>query len=177
MLTQLQKSKALIRFANKLRYSQRIIFSDEGNLDSVDKIYYESQEAKVSEKPSGLWYSLGKAWITFLNDPDGVQSWRTKRTAIISHVYQIYPNDTTLKIRTAEDFSRFEAEFATKNKEKIYWRRVANQYNGIEIRFMPWAVHRDSVWYWHWDCSSGCIWDNKAISKIRLLKSWSLFWR
>lgn len=51
----------------------------------------------------------------------------------------------------------------------IDWRKVAGDYQGIIISPYQWQRRLgDSLWYYTWDCASGCIWDGAAIAECRL---------
>lgn len=167
----------LLQFSKRLKYSQFIVYSDEGNLDKVANVYNLDQDRKYSSKPQGLWFSLGRAWINWLNEPQPEyveeESWRNKRMSCITHVYRIWLNYTVLQILDKKQFDDFEKQYANKYCEGINWYTVAMRYNGILIRYQK----SDSIWYDGWDVSSGCIWNKRGIVKTKLLKAWKPTWR
>jgi len=50
----------------------------------------------------------------------------------------------------------------------IDWKKVAKEYNGIEIWPYQWKCGHDPkcFWYYSWDCASGCIWNARIIEKV-----------
>jgi hypothetical protein len=48
----------------------------------------------------------------------------------------------------------------------IDWSRVAAQYAGIVIAPYQPRLRYDLMWYYFWDCASGCIWDTSIIARI-----------
>lgn len=150
-----EKNQQLLEFVKTLRYNQRIVFSDEGNLDSPKDIEEEYQSSEARAKPRGLWYSQGRAWVSYLHDAN--LTWARKRLGIITHVHQLYPNWTrVLRIRNVYDFDRFTRGFSVSNGGRIRWKAVARCWDGIDIRFIE--ARCRSGWYEHWDVSGGCIW-------------------
>lgn len=54
----------------------------------------------------------------------------------------------------------------------VDWMRVAADYDGLIITPYQWSLRMadDFSWYYCWDCSSGCIWNPRAILDIRLVE-------
>jgi len=178
MLTDDQKIKSLSKFCKKLRYSQRIVFSDEGNLEEqFDDL---KQREKSWYKPSGLWYGFGRSWIGYLETLIKYEHdvlWAKKRLSQITHIYRLTLNDTILRVHTEKEMAKFENEYATKGRRGVWWSRLAEKYNGIEIRFhYSYMKRSEDNWYDGWDVSSGCVWNKSGIKKINLLKSWTPYW-
>lgn len=173
MLTDAQKKQQLLNLAKSLRYSQRIVCSDEGNLHSVGDIYYVKQ--RRGSKPIGVWYSFGPAWIKFIGYDRG-PSWCKVRANSVSHVYKVRLTSVVLRIDNAKDFDRFEKKYADVKRNAIFWDKVAKDWAGVEIRYLSSKDTFAHPWYEGWDCSSGCIWHQDAVSKIELLQSWERRW-
>lgn len=176
MLTTEQKLDSLLDFCDKLSYDQRIVYSDEGNLTARYKVVGPCQFA--GEKPKGLWYSFGNAWPSYLFDED--ESWSVKRLWGITHIYELDLDfKKVLVIDNKSDFEDFERQVAKKDKSSVNWKKVAEQWSGIDVRFCrAKTLYGDdwSKWYYGWDVSSGCIWNRDAIRGIKLLKSWTPTW-
>lgn len=53
----------------------------------------------------------------------------------------------------------------------IDWARFSMDYKGIIIAPYQWSkrMDMDKLWYYGWDCASGCIWDMNAIESVELL--------
>lgn len=175
MLTTEKKNLELFELCEQLSFSQRIIFSDEGNLTS--KYSFLEQDQRLSPKPKNcVWFSWGRAWIDFLMH-ESDQSWAKKRISGITHVYEVELDpDRVYFIKNGKDFDLFEKKYATKNRERVYWNKVADRYCGIDIKLQKKTVD-DDHWYDGWDCSSGCIWHRDAVKGVKLLKAWEMMWK
>ena len=90
----MEKTTQILELCKKLSYKQRIIFSDEGNLTSPSQIMERPQESCAANKPNGLWYSFGPAWVCYLTNEykDHGQTWEKKRLAFMTHIYKIVLN-------------------------------------------------------------------------------------
>ena len=154
-------------------------FSSEGNLRSPKCIHTFYQSLHSMHKPRGLWYSFGPAWIEWLtNDYKELgkgYSWENNRVGGYSNIYVLSLNQKNVCcIHNLKAFDKFNKKYGTKNNQGIYWEKVERDYAGIEIKFMQ---QRCSGWYDSWDCSSGCIWNKKAVRRIRCIKSWEMEWK
>jgi hypothetical protein len=119
------------------------------------------------EKPNGIWYGCGDAWIVWLESE--MPSWLEDS----SYLYEIELGEGILKISTDEEFVQFEKIFLTVSTmggmRAINWPAVAKIYNGIEICPYNYNRRMKSNWYYGWDVASGCIWNKKGIAGINLL--------
>jgi hypothetical protein len=54
----------------------------------------------------------------------------------------------------------------------IDWRKVAARHDGIIIAPYVWSLRLEDgfMWYYGWDCASGCIWNARAILGIHLIE-------
>jgi len=122
----------------------------------------------ANSKPQGMWYSIGKSWHKWCKSemPDWIKP----------HNYQIYINkNMILTLKSAEEILIFTKKYGVTsfNSEitgfHINWPEVAKLHSGIEINPYQWSLRLDlkTSWYYGWDCASGCIWNKKAIKKIR----------
>lgn len=52
----------------------------------------------------------------------------------------------------------------------IDWNQVAAEWHGVIITPYRWdlRLHHDYLWYYGWDCASGCIWNPEAIQTLTL---------
>ena len=168
------KNKELFSLCRSLKYTQRIIFSDEPFVvsDFVD------MPQLVSNKPYGLWYSFGPAWIDFLSN--GYQFpkrpiWCQKHLFSITHVYKLHLRRKYIyKIANRSDLDRFAKKYGYRGK--INWGRVKKRWGGVEIRWQGEDAEKAYEWYDGWDVSSGCIWDRRAINRVKLLQAWKAHW-
>jgi hypothetical protein len=46
----------------------------------------------------------------------------------------------------------------------IDWPRVAERFDGVIIAPYQWKHRLELMWYYGWDCASGCIWNARAVS-------------
>lgn len=126
----------------------------------------------VLDKPEGLWYSLGDGWFQWaLHNMPG---------KIHPYVYKLELNlDTMCVIRTEEEFREFHREYKKVPRLMpsfwcdvdmgIDWYRVAQRYAGVEIEYLE-EPRFDYPWYYTWDVGSGCIWSEKAIKDVQLIR-------
>lgn len=176
------KNKRIIQFCNKVDYRRRIIFSDTGNLDSPDDVEDREQETFATEKPYGLWYSLGSSWIKYLALESKARGeadkfmWSDTRLSHITHIYDMEINDSILKIHGRKQFLDFQKKYGVKSKDAILWRRVASKWDGIEIRSNACPDISEYDWFDWFGLSSGVIWNKKGVKKFTLLKQWTPHW-
>ncbi len=170
-----EKKAALLEFCKTLKYTQKIAYSDEGNLNSVNDIYDIQQPSRGSEKPFGLWYSHGRSWVGWLAEQR--LSWSNHRLSAITHIYQVYlRKERICFVSNEQEFDEFEERFAHRDKSRVRWDKVAKKYDGIDIRFLRNKAHDPASWYCAWDVSSGCIWEPRGIQRIRTLLSFVPTW-
>jgi hypothetical protein len=136
------------------------------------------REQKLSDKPNGLWYGIGPSWIEWcLSETEWVHPF----------VHEVIVNENRiLKIDNIEDFEKFESEYQTPNaflegfpiprssrlSFYINYPKLAEKYDGIEISPYLHEKRLDSVWYYGWDCASGCIWNTNAIKELKLFAAY-----
>jgi len=129
-------------------------------------------------KPTGLWVS----------DDDAEWNWRTWcmsedfNISSLTHVHDVTlkPDANVLIIGSADGIDRFTRDFgmpghsflSMEPRIAIDWPRVAEAWDGIVIT--PYIgerrLHPDAMWYYVWDCASGCIWHPRAVAEVSLRK-------
>jgi hypothetical protein len=67
------------------------------------------------------------------------------------------------KNKLLEDFDLFNKKYG--KDSSINWKKVSEDYGGIEICPFLKKRREKNVWYWAWDVASGCIWNTKSIIK------------
>lgn len=128
----------------------------------------KSYTQDIEMKPNGFWYGFGQAWIQWTKTE--MPEWTGK------YIYEVViEKGNVLKIDTYEKLLQFNEEFSTANIPGITvidWKKVASQYDGIEI--VPYQTkarnNYDLLWYFGWDVASGCIWNLDNVS-LRLITS------
>lgn len=122
-------------------------------------------------KPKGIWFSVGTAWIDWCQD--NWQSWVAKRSV------EFDLSACRLKVVKTAESKAFEEEYGIPQMpglprypalETPDWARLlAEGYDGIIVpdyrRTWGWD-EAQGVWWYGWDCPSGCVWN---ASKIRIL--------
>jgi hypothetical protein len=123
-------------------------------------------------KPLGLWVSVDDEWEEWCRNEDFNLAGLAHATEI-----QLVDKAKILWITDATELDCFTTQYQ-KNGQitktlgclgwEIDWDTVAKQYQGIiiapYIRSRRFAHH--TMWYYGWDCASGCIWDGNAVAKI-----------
>ena len=123
-------------------------------------------------KPSGFYYDIDLDWLRWLDgenyfDNDG---WMR------SYLYEVeIEASRLLLIHDLKTFDAFNLEYQRPlmeglNMKIIDWKRVAENYAGVEIApyFWPRRLHMDYFWYHGWDCASGVVWQPGGIKSIGL---------
>jgi hypothetical protein len=132
------------------------------------------------DKPVGLWVSV-----------EGEHDWRWwceaeefgKPATQLCYEVTLADDASVLHLSTASDRLSFTREYSfdpylgplagdtLMSSHGIRWDLVAQKYDGIVIAPYNWPCrhNRKTIWYYGWDCASGCIWDARAIAAIRAL--------
>jgi hypothetical protein len=139
----------------------------------------QSRRADRGVKPDGLWFSVG----------DGEDGWRSWCASEMPHWLDgalatevVLASDATmLRLVGATEIDAFTAVYGIlphyangrtdlfTHEDAIDWRRVAEKYQGIIIAPYVWERRHELRWYYGWDCSSGVVWDAKAVAELRLM--------
>lgn len=142
---------------------------------------FSQPEGYSTEKPSGLWYSCGDEWASWMRRKQTVEQLdRLARTRFVSEL-QLGNEQRMLFIRTPQEFDAFESRYGRGGA--IDWWSVAQEHGGIEI--CPYRsdravsfdeAHRRAKWegrrlipaYWYdlWDVASGVAWGLNMVKKI-----------
>ncbi len=123
-------------------------------------------------KPIGLWYSIGSSWIEWcIGEEFG---------GIGKYVYEVELNTRSniLFLNTEDKVFEFGKKYKKTgsyydkfNTVSIDWKKVKNDYDGIEINpyFYSLRLSFNLIWYYGWDVPSGCLWKAITKKKINLL--------
>ena len=142
--------------------------------DPIDAVVSKSQEEAQYFKPSGLWVSV--------DGPDDWPSWcRSEEFGDIDNEIRyrvdLNSNCNVLILSTSGQLKDFNKKYSyTPSAYKnllagigwINWKKVANDYQGLIIAPYCWELRLDPdvMWYYGWDCASGCIWAAEAVKSI-----------
>ena len=149
--------------------SQQLLHYSTKLLESVHSCEQNGRLASYV-KPVGLWVSVTGEddWPTWCFDNDCF----LERLAF-AHEIILSPDARVLRLAGIAEIDAFAERFGTCTDTTyplvsfaINWTRVAEEYQGIIIA--PYCYHRrlEAMWYYGWDCASGCIWDAAAVESI-----------
>jgi hypothetical protein len=133
----------------------------------VSEVYSTPQPKEPNHKPKGFWVSVDDAnmpWDTWCIDNQF--QWENLECR---HKVVLHPTANVLVISDNETLETFSRGYKN-DRYSVHWRDVARTYQGIIITPYLWESRFDSrmMWYYGWDCASGCIWDAAAIQSISL---------
>jgi len=130
------------------------------------KLRSVEQDVFPSYKPRGLWLSVGSAW----------KDWGDDEQFSIDDEYvelELTESANVLILSTAEELDAFTEKYGCSSlvygisdHYAIDWPKVANQYQGVIIAPYIYSRRLKLMWYYGWDCASGCIWDANAIRVV-----------
>lgn len=111
-------------------------------------------------KPRGFWYEVNGEWREWC----GAENFGTGR-----YIHEVQLNDcNVLIIDTATKLDRFHNDFQIVQQLspkfaliEIDWKRVSDNYDGVEIAPYQYQRRYKFMWYYGWDCASGVIWRPK----------------
>lgn len=119
-------------------------------------------------KPAGFWVSV-----------EGPHDWKEWCEAEnwgpieCPHLVTLADGARILRVSTLDEIDAFHAEHSIPqpllSTPAINWGRVAEKYDGIIIAPYQFErrLARDFMWYYGWDCASGCVWNLAAIDDVR----------
>jgi hypothetical protein len=153
-------------------------YSDEPMTLGRDRTYEQQKMRSWIDKPRGLWVSV-----------DGEADWKSWCEAegfhpaglAYAHRVALDEQANMLQITDGQQFLSFVATYGVPDPTwderlnvlhcdyvTIDWSRVAAEYDGIIIAPYRWEFRLKFMWYYGWDCSSGCIWNLNAIKDFEL---------
>lgn len=133
----------------------------------------DTSEMAFYRKPGGLWVSVEGEddWKQWCTDSDFQVHCLVCATEVV-----LKDDARILLISTPKQLEGFQAEYGEPDDtfrsthidySYIQWDRVARKYQGIIIAPYMWEHRMDMMWYYTWDCASGCIWDADAVAELR----------
>ena len=141
-------------------------------------------------KPNGLWFDIDEDWKRWCESTDfSLEKLRYRHTVTILDSSRILYLKTAKSIdaftrkygrnlsghikllQGAKDIDKFAhdygrdlfGEIQKAFSNYIMWGEVAGKYTGIIVS--PYSRSRSQIylWYWGWNCASGCVWDTSVI--------------
>lgn len=140
--------------------------------DPFDLYHCLQRDGDFSFKPHGLWVTP--------EDEDNWEWWSRAEQFNIENldnrfVLQLHQSAEILWIKDANQLDKFAKDYSKtpgipgfRDLYAIDWHKLAAEYQGVLIIPYIWQRRMDNLWYYSWDCSSGCIWDPTAIESIHL---------
>ena len=120
-------------------------------------------------KPVGLWVSVE-------GDDDWKQYCESESYQFCSrnHVSEIRlrPENNVLIVDTLSALDAFDRRWNVDRDSYrgIPWETIMDAYDGIIIAPYQWERRLEFLWYYTWDCASGCIWNLDAIEQVHELE-------
>jgi hypothetical protein len=173
---QAQNKKAISRFSKTIKSEQRVITSNLAEI--VPYSVRQDNKGCVGKPNGGLWYGCGNSWIEWCLAEDFGLEW--------SYVHEIDVDLSKIKvIDNIADFDLFSEKFGLADEfysrfvnqdfmpkfDRIDWKRLESLgFMGIEINPYLWKRRLSGgMWYYGWDCASGCIWNAEAVKFVKLI--------
>jgi hypothetical protein len=136
-----------------------------GDLRQTSQAPREGGQWSFVDKPRGLWLSVGDEWEVWSRENEFNLAGLTHRARVI-----VTDPGKLLRLESVDEISAFQRKYEVVHtfmrSPGIHWARVAEQYAGILIAPYQWSLRLDLMWYYGWDCASGCIWDTTVIERI-----------
>jgi hypothetical protein len=141
-------------------------------------------------KPNGLWFDVNDDWkrwckatqfrpesfryrhtvtildrsrILFLQSAKDIDEFTQKYGHNISGHVQLRQSAGDMDAFTCGYGQDLFADIQKAFTNYIMWGEVAKKHSGIVI--FPYSAERSQtyIWYWGWNCASGCVWDTSVI--------------
>ena len=138
----------------------------------LNGVHSVEQQTRPSSKPRGLWVSVegnGDGWSDWCK----AEKFRLENLKCQAKI-KLHENSNILLLTSSSDIDLFNETYREKyckpyDYNAINWVKVASKYSGIIIAPYVWSRRLDcnTMWYYGWDCASGCIWDAKTIKSIQ----------
>lgn len=143
----------------------------------------------VAMKPSGLWVSVQgeddwKWWCESeefrLDGLNYAYEVKLKENANVLHLktpfslleftkkYGSDMHGNPLDLHKYFEFDGFSSGWGV-GIINMDWAKAKKEYQGIIIAPYQWSCRFDLMWYYGWDCASGCIWDLECIEEVKLI--------
>ena len=138
----------------------------------------------IDQNDESMWSAIGKPRGLWVSDEDdyGWSQWcKDEDFKDLSKQYKyevkLRERHNILIMSKDEELISFTEEYKKKEEAPVRllcldWAEVGKDYGGVIITPYLWnsRMNTDVMWYYGWDCASGCIWDTSNIStfgKIR----------
>ena len=141
-------------------------------------------------KPNGLWFDVDEDWkrwceatqfsletfryrhmVTIVDASRILFLRKAKDIDVFTRTYSRNLSGNIRLMQSADDNEAFSREYGRdlfadiqrQFSNYIMWGEVAGKYSGIVIA--PYSRSRSAayLWYYGWNCASGCVWDTSVI--------------
>lgn len=135
----------------------------------LQKVHASKQiSSRIGHKPLGLWVSV--------EGEDDWPSWSRHNWpswfSEIRHATEVIvrPEARLLVIDNETELCDLNKRFPSTRRDDYFqspdWKAIAAEYQGIIIWPYQWEVRLSLMWYYTWDCASGCLWDPDAVDRL-----------
>lgn len=118
-----------------------------------------TQPSSNPNKPNGIWYAFGFKWFETIINNDMDRELFLGRSPEIYRIKNI--NGANIKFLNRDNIAAFQNKYGN-NQNRIDWQKVADDFDGIELKFDPESLSATYRWLSGWDIQSGCIWRNAS---------------
>lgn len=125
-------------------------------ITAIEERSQSREQIRCNEKPSGLWYSVDGGWEEWCASemPGWLERNKVRYTLTLGE-------ERILRLTTEDAIRSFDRQFNKPVYKSLYspdWESVSAEWDGIEIAPYCWECRLDYMWYYGWDCASGCLW-------------------
>lgn len=160
----------------------------ENEVTELKQDFHDGHREKIPTfgKPHGLWFS-----VEDYTDDQNWKTWCESEDFRLEHLKYKYrvgirQNSDILLLSTPEEIVGFGLKYAGNDPydfRKTYaspyktpyiywikWDEIMEKHDGIIIAPYQWSCRMPSqtMWYYGWDCASGCVWNMSAIEEFKL---------
>lgn len=134
-------------------------------------------------KPWGLWVSVGTAWLDWCRK----NHWGRPSGGPTEHSWLAYritldPEASIKVVETKQETRDLIEEYSVSyhpevSSRTLNWPALAEKYDGILLTRYYYdpelRMSHEALWYYGWDCASGCLWGGQAaVAQVELIE-WS----
>jgi hypothetical protein len=146
-----------------------------GPLKSATQTPEDGRGWQFIDKPKGLWVSV-----------DGEDDWLNwcigtgfrLGDLAVHHRLTLKEPDRLLWLTGRPQLEQFQTRYGAPrdygmrlDMRAINWASVASDYAGLIITPYVWSGRHKLMWYYGWDCASGCIWDVSVIESVQIVEA------
>lgn len=157
-------------------------------IDKLDHDFHRKNHEYMPgmSKPFAFWFSIedyedDETWLTWcIGQNFQLECLKHRHKVILKSDVNILFLQTSEEIRDfgfkyqGNDQFHFDTFLMQSGSQthryiyKIKWNEVSKEYDGIIIAPYDWKsrMKSETLWYYGWDCASGCIWNYDAIDRI-----------